>query len=446
MSLLDFIDISEELSQMAAKVITGDKAVDSILSPYTIDQKKSAKSMELTVRAPDKDRPKIRQTVEKGLKASKVKFLEIVKGGGSVGGTQILLPGMTVKVLYKKEVGSGGMSETTLNSTITELCPAVAFMSGYRYGSSKTKKGIDTVEKLMDVVKANVSSAPVYIGADLQSGVDFVKMMPSSSKFKEKMEGALGVLKYLTEQDNNDNIVRLYWGYRNKPNGVPRNHKGDLFVIYASGGMVGVSIKAGAEKAAEPQLNIYVRKLFRDFGREEDLQKLEDNVYNNIHSKLGLPRDWQSSKNSTSAIKTIQQYSKKYPTDYEELYDKMLEMIRKEVVRCFNVSLDDSKNFIRTHVLDEDTKVPLVVIKGYNKNYSFITDEDSLGAVLPKVNSIQADTSTSSKQNWTINLKHGKRGALSVTMNMSIRSNKSFPENKVAQGVDLAIKFNGLKK
>jgi hypothetical protein len=55
-----------------------------------------------------------------------------------------------------------------------------------------------------------------------------------------------------------------------------------------------------------------------------------------------------------------------------------------------------------------------------------------------------ASSSNTSKQNWTIDLIHGRGQKL--TMNMSIRSNKSIPENKVAQGVDLAIKFNGLKK
>lgn len=426
----------------AKKSITGNKVIDGILGSYDVEQKKaSSKSMELIVRAEKNKRAAAKTDVEKKLKAAKIKFIALIKGAGSIGGTQILLPNFNINILYKPAVGSGGMNETTLNSTITELAPAIAFMSGYKFGNGT--KSISTVEKLMEVVEAN-SSAPVYIGNDLQQGLNFIKIMKSSSKYNEKMLAALGVLKYLTDEDKKDKIVKVYWGYRNKPAGVPKNHKGDLFLSYASGAMIGVSIKAGTEKSAEPQLNIYVRKLFRDFGRMKQLDKLEDKVYNNIHATLGLPVDWESSKKKRDSLTTILNYSKKYPTDYEKLYDKMLEMIRQEVVNCFNTNLKDSKNFINSHVLDKGSNIPLVVIKGYDKIYKFITDEDALDAVLPKVKSIVASASSTSKQNWTIDLIHGRGQKL--TMNMSIRSNKSIPENKVAQGVDLAIKFNGLKK
>lgn len=426
----------------AKKSITGNKVIDGILGSYDVEQKKaSSKSMELIVRAEKNKRAAAKTDVEKKLKSAKIKFIALIKGAGSIGGTQILLPNFNINILYKPAVGSGGMNETTLNSTITELAPAIAFMSGYKFGNGT--KSISTVEKLMEVVEAN-SSAPVYIGNDLQQGLNFIKIMKSSSKYNEKMLAALGVLKYLTDEDKKDKIVKVYWGYRNKPAGVPKNHKGDLFLSYASGAMIGVSIKAGTEKSAEPQLNIYVRKLFRDFGRMKQLDKLEDKVYNNIHATLGLPVDWESSKKKRDSLTTILNYSKKYPTDYEKLYDKMLEMIRQEVVNCFNTNLKDSKNFINSHVLDKGSNIPLVVIKGYDKIYKFITDEDALDAVLPKVKSIVASASSTSKQNWTIDLIHGRGQKL--TMNMSIRSNKSIPENKVAQGVDLAIKFNGLKK
>ena len=426
----------------AKKSITGNKVIDGILGSYNVEQKKAtSKSMELIVRADKNKRAAERTDAEKKLKAAKIKFIALIKGAGSVGGTQILLPNFNINILYKPAVGSGGMNETTLNSTITELAPAIAFMSGYKFGNGT--KGISTVEKLMEVVEAN-ASAPVYIGNDLQQGLNFIKIMKSSSKYNEKMLAALGVLKYLTDEDKKDKIVKVYWGYRNKPAGVPKNHKGDLFLSYASGAMIGVSIKAGTEKSAEPQLNIYVRKLFRDFGRMKQLDKLEDKVYNSIHATLGLPVDWESSRKKRDSLKTILEYSKKYPTDYEKLYDKMLEMIRQEVVNCFNTNLKDSKNFINSHVLDKGSNIPLVVIKGYDKIYKFITDEDALDAVLPKVKSIVASSSSTSKQNWTIDLIHGRNQKL--TMNMSIRSNKSIPENKVAQGVDLAIKFNGLKK
>jgi hypothetical protein len=88
----------------------------------------------------------------------------------------------------------------------------------------------------------------------------------------------------------------------------------------------------------------------------------------------------------------------------------------------------------------------LVVVKGDNKNYSIITDEDDIGSFLPMVKSINAYASKTSKQNWHIDLvgKEGKKQK-TVTLNMSIRSNKTPPDNKLVQGWNLAVKFNGIK-
>ena len=38
-----------------------------------------------------------------------------------------------------------------------------------------------------------------------------------------------------------------------EPKGVMPSHKGDLFIEYASGSMLGVSLKAGGAKTSDPQ-------------------------------------------------------------------------------------------------------------------------------------------------------------------------------------------------
>ena len=75
--------------------------------------------------------------------------------------------------------------------------------------------------------------------------------------------------------------------------------------------------------------------------------------------------------------------------------------------------------------------------------YQYVTDDEDLAIFLPTVTAVDAEASASSKQNWSITLKNKED---SITMNMSIRSNQSAPNNKIAQGFNLAIKFNGMAK
>ena len=410
------------------------------VEPYTYEiASQSTKTTNLIIRASTKDRPAVKKEVEQ--KLTKVGYMFVKGAGGSVGTTDILFTGHTIKIGYKPTAGSGGMGETTLNSTITELAPILAFNAGYRYGSG-FRNIIKDADQLYSVI-SNSSDTSVYITKDDQSaGEKFIKQMPSSSKFKEKMEAAMGVLQFLSEKNKESPIKKLYWGYRSKPRGVPTTHKGDIFVEFSSGDMVGVSVKAGSESSKEPQLNTYVGKMFDDFGYSEDKQALIDSLYTNIHATIGLTKDWQDRANKPAAIKTISAYEKKYNTKYEDLYDKMLEIIRKAVIAAVNKDLKATKKYIETQVIKKEQSVPLVVVKGLSKRYTFITDENSIESFLPQVTSINAYASKSSKQNWNIDLISKDK---TITMNMSVRSNAVPPNNKVAQGYNLAIKFNSIK-
>ena len=63
-------------------------------------------------------------------------------------------------------------------------------------------------------------------------------------------------------------IAEVYWGYRTKPRGVDPSNPGDIFLKYANGGMLGVSLKAGGASTKEPILNTYVKPLFDYFGNQ----------------------------------------------------------------------------------------------------------------------------------------------------------------------------------
>jgi len=98
----------------------------AIVLPYTVG--KSTKSTTtIIIRGPKDDRGQLKKDVEARLKKANIKH-SAIRGGGSTGQTEVPFKTHKIRITYKPL--SGGMSETTLNSTITELAPAIAFMSG----------------------------------------------------------------------------------------------------------------------------------------------------------------------------------------------------------------------------------------------------------------------------------------------------------------------------
>lgn len=409
--------------------------IEKIISPHTMSiLKKTGTTTTVVIRAPAADRKSVKADVEKKLAAAGVSF-KSVRAGGSTGATDIT-DSPKIRITYKPE--SGGMSETTLNSTITELAPALAFMANKKFSD------VDKFYKFVKSTIGNKNKYGVYVKTDEEAGIDFINSMPSSSKFNEKFENAIAILNYLHDEHKKSPIEQVWWGYRAKPPGIDASHKGDLFIKYTTGEMIGVSLKAGGEKTAEPQLNTYVNKLFDDFDRSTEKETLKKEVYEKIHSTIGLPNNWENTSQKSAAIDLIQNYKSKYPKKYEEKYDEMLEIIRNAIIKNVNKNMNDTIAYIRKQVIKKDDNVPLVVVKAFNKTYKFVTDEDALETFLPKVKRIKAYASDSSKQNWHIDLIASSRET--ITMNMTVRTNKTEPNNKIAQGFNLAIKFNGLKK
>lgn len=412
-----------------------DKAkLDSALDPYTYTVKSATQRTTMVIiRAQQNDRARVKLDVEDKLSNAKIDYTLSTKHG-STGSTIVKFGSHNVVITYKPI--SGGMSETTLNSTITELVPSLAFMA---------KKRFNNVSDLYDFVSSTSGNEyEVYVNTrDQEAGKKFIEQMPTSSKFEEKMENALAILKYLNDLNKETPIDKVKWGYRAKPDGVPSSHKGDLFVIFKNGNILGVSLKAGGEKTAEPQLNTYVNKFFDDFGYTTEKTALKDEVYNAVHSTLGLPKDWDSRTKKRSSVKTINEYKRKNSREYETKYDQMLEIIRDSIIKAVNKNKDNAIDYIKKQVIKKDEDVPLVVIKAFGTDYKKVTDEDDLEVFLPKVRSIRAYKSPSSKQNWFIELSAGGRDK--ITMNMSVRSNATAPNNKIAQGFNLAVKFNGIK-
>jgi len=334
---------------------------------------------------------------------------------------------------------SGGVGETTLNSSITELFPAIAWETRYNPTGS--------VEDFYDhLLKQDPKKLKSVNPKDLKAAIDTIQKASESSKFNEKMMNAVGVLKYIKDEESSKAIRMVHWGYRAKPKGVPKNHPGDIFLEFVDGTILGVSLKAGGKKTKEPKLNTYVNPIFNSFGQPKLVKSLRENLWDRVYSKIeGIPSKMAydgSGRRQTS--KALVDLFKKDSKRYERLYNEVLDICRKSVIDLFSLDKEKTLDYIRSGILRDAPEVPTKVIKAIKDGYEEITADDELGVFLPLVRFIKAYPSTTSKQNWFIDLK-SKNSV--VTMEMSIRTNKSgnAGSKKLGQFFNLSVKYNSLK-
>jgi len=334
---------------------------------------------------------------------------------------------------------SGGMGESTLNSSITELFPCIAFEKNLNPTSVE-----DFMKKLMNI---DLSKCKCIIGNDIDAAKITVNSAERSSKYKDKMENALGILDFINDQHKDKSIKNVYWGYRSKPTGVPSNHPGDIFIEYTGiePKWLGVSLKAGGKKTKEPQLNTYHNTIFvnsrgPDFNDKAGMDTLRKKVYEEVYSKIkGMPPidayDTRRGKSKTDAA--INKLPKR---DQDSYYDNYLEIVRQGLVDRFNKSKTASMQYIKDAILREAPDVPTIVIKAVKSSYEEVTDRDEVGVFLPQVEFVKAYLSSGgkSKQNWFIALLSGTEV---VTLSMAVRSSTG---GKLKQN-NLKVTYNGLK-
>jgi hypothetical protein len=327
------------------------------------------------------------------------------------------------------------MGETTLNSSITELFPLIAFEKKYN-----PKDIISFHQFLLGV---DVSKLKCVGPKDIKAAEETINKADTSTKFKEKMANAIGVLKYIQQEDKNKKIKSLFWGYRAKPAGVPSKHPGDMFITYNDNKILGVSLKAGGKKTSEPQLNTYIGKVFDEF-KDRNYGKLMSLAYKTVYSKIpGMPPE-RSFIRDRKTKDILRNFDRKNNAQYEKFYNDYLEIMRQGIVKLFNKNKDNTIKYIKTNILRDAPDVPTIVIKAVGSDYEEVTDKDQLGVFLPQVKFIKATSSQSSKQNWFIELTSGPD---TLKMSMSIRTNKSGHAGLKKLGqFSLAVKYNGLSK
>ena len=329
---------------------------------------------------------------------------------------------------------SGGMGESTLNASITELFPCIAFEKKLH-----PKNHIDFMEKIMAI---DLSTLNCIGKSDMKAAQETVNKAESSSKYQEKMENALGILDFINDQHKDKPIKQVYWGYRAKPAGVPKGHPGDMFIQYRDNKMLGVSLKAGGKKTKEPQLNTYHKAIFvnqrggPDFKDKKGLEELTKMAYSQVYSKIkGVPPlATFDNKDKSKTVKLIDKLPRKKA---EDMYNEYLEIIRQGLIKRFNKDKKQSLKYIKDAILREAPDVPTIVIKAVGNSYNEVTDRAELGVFLPQVKFVKAYKG-SGKQDFLIDLKSGDD---KVTLGMSTRSSSG---GKLKQ-FSLKVTYNGLK-
>ena len=427
--------ISQDLSQSIFGVIN---SLSDSLDISINDKKTSGAYIEVPC---GKDRNDTRISLEQSL--SKVPGIKVsrlnIASRSSFDLTKVDGFGSEMRIVYKNS--KGGMQETTLNSSITELFPALAFSLGV---SPKLKND----KFYNEILIKNQAKLGAYKNEKAyEAGKQVLNDATNSTKFDVKTTNAKAIYQYLLSENSRKKISRVVWGYRNnmKPDGVNANHKGDIFVVFNDKKMLGISIKAGGAGTKEPQFNSYVRPIFSSFGMLSEYSKLQkasyETYYKNIPNMVKF-----SNYGKTSMTDVVIKYEKKFPKQYENLYNLQLAFIRQTICNLMNNNQEKAKQWLLREVVAEQKDVPLVVLKAEGSKAKLIDDDSVLRSCVQtskKKGGILAYPSKRSKQNWHIDMICD---AKKTTLNFSIRTNKSGTGHKLAQYVNLAVKFNGLEQ
>ena len=347
----------------------------------------------------------------------------------------------TIIVVFKP--AAGGMQETTLNSSITELFPCIAWEKGWANPTSVD----DFYQKLITV---DTNTLKCVGSQDREAAKETIAKAPDSSKYQTKMENALGILKYLRIQNKQSPIKSILWGYRAKPTGVDEKHPGDMYITFKDNKVLGVSLKAGGKSTHEAKLNTYVNPVWDAFGKQRELVALRKKLHKEVYSKIpDIPSEteYDTGKGRKITGNVLKDFNRKNNKKYEQYYDEQLEIMRGAIIDLFNKNPKQSFKYIKENILRNAPDVPTIVIKGVGDDFQQVTDDDEVGVFLAVTKYIVAYKSKKSKQNWHIDLVSGG-GKETLTMNMVIRSNKGGHAGvkKLGQYYNLSVKFNSIVK
>ena len=356
---------------------------------------------------------------------------------------------------------SGG-EQNTINSTITELFPALWF--------NNNRKAPGSVNELSNFIKkinldSQGSNKTFVVSTNKSAAKKFITQafaLIEPKMLQTKLQNAFGITNYLYETNESNPISKVVWGYREKPRGIPSNHAGDIFLFFKDDTISGLSLKAGTKSSAEPKLNSYVRTtLMQPYWRQLDPQadaKLKLNLWKKVYSKIpGLPDDVTKDNYFTLSgksviinkilVKKLIDFFKVDPEGFDELYQEQNKISRQAICDLINSSVEATKQWINEEFrLEKRQEVPLILVKAIRDTVE--ETGDKLVNFLPKVTKVHAYLNKQSVQQWFIDVFDKKNKKL--TLVMTIRSDSEFrpqkPKGKLGKLVMLKLQYNGVKK
>lgn len=358
-----------------------------------------------------------------------------------------------------------GGQQTTVNSTITELFPALCFNNDY---NPKTPDDLENFINGLNL-ESPKSKKTFVTASNLKAGKEFVvlkdKIRPDMRK--EKIENAFAITKFIFETHKIKKIEKVVWGYREKPQGVPSNHAGDVFIFFKEKtypSIAGISLKAGSEKSSEPKLNSYVKTTLTKpmwlKSAPKAVPQLKKELWDKVYSKIpSLPKSvnadnyFQSvgAKDATKAnpilIEKMIDFFEADPKRFDELYGVMNKVCREKLCEVINKDTPAAKRWIgeEFRLEKKGEEIPLVLVKAIRTKWEMAGDP--LADMLPRIKTIKAYLNKSSVQEWFIDVSDGKK---TLTLLMTIRSDSEFrrakPKGKLGSFVGLKLLYRGIKK
>ena len=336
--------------------------------------------------------------------------------------------------------------DTTLNASVTELFPCLAFNKKFRPSS------IEDFKKFL--YKLNIEKMKSSFHAkDAASAQLVIEKLPGmEDKFlKDKLENAIGITNYLYQLHETKPIKKVVWGYRAKPAGIPKNHAGDIFVFFKNGDKIGLSLKAGTKKSKEPLKNTYVGTQYKALGISTT--KLESSLWNRVYSKIPGIKYIATKKNFVKNKEVTQLYVDYYASNQseaDELYKKMLIVCREHF--CAELNKMNIEDFI-TWVQDtfnlqrKNDDIPLILVKAVGKTAE--EKGDDIVDMIPMITRHYAYLNKSSVQEYLIDI-HSPNGK--KTLKMTIRSDSGVrPEKgvtgqgRLGQYLQLKMQYSGVQ-
>ena len=342
-------------------------------------------------------------------------------------------------VVYKNK--SGGMQESTLNATITELFPIIAF-------DKKIPEKLTEQKFYTEIQKAYDPKSKVFLGTnDNKQGKKFIDDAVHSSKFKDKIINAKAALGYINQQAKGKSIKQVYWGYRKKPNGVNPSHRGDIFIEYTDGKMVGLSVKAGGAGTKEPKYNTYVSVVMKEGYKDEaTYQKWQKESYDQYYKKVpNIPKfSFYGREQMVAAVANLEVNDSKY---YNELYDEQLDWLRGKLIAYMLKNPEKTKKWLLNDVAAVDNKVPTLLLKLQGDKATVEDDENILAECVQRskkgADGLSIEKSKTSKQNIIVTLTCRDHD---THFEFAVRTNQVGINHKLGQFIRLAFKYNGVVK